>query len=277
MFVSRSSHPRPRVKQAFTLVELLVVIGIIAVLIGILLPALSKARAQANIVACSSNLRQLSVCMLMYEQDNKGKLIPEWTAAPLWPYLLKPYFGKLPGQTTVAKTETRDKILLCPEASDKPTDDSDKSPSPSAFQPYFTTHSSMGNIQAAYGFNRFLYNAYAVNAVGWSDNKYFNCADPSTNFWRLQKGSKGQIPMFFDSRWRDTKVTSNKPEYFPTGNTATDTAGTGMALVATRRHGRQTNVAFTDGSVKTIPLPELWSLKWNPQYTPPTTLPKTPW
>src|SRR4051812_45849607 len=101
--------------RAFTLVELLVVIGIIAVLIGILLPALSKARAQANLVACSSNLRQLNMCMLMYEQDSKGRLMVEWTNGPLWVYLLKPYFGRLPANTTISNTVTTDAILMCPE------------------------------------------------------------------------------------------------------------------------------------------------------------------
>src|SRR4051794_11700893 len=79
----RSQRTSERRAAGFTLVELLVVIGIIALLISILLPALGKARAAANKTACLSNLRSVMQMMIIYGVQNHDQ-IPLGTASNVY-------------------------------------------------------------------------------------------------------------------------------------------------------------------------------------------------
>jgi len=103
--------------KAFTLVELLVVIAIVAVLIALLLPALSKARRAALSVACLSNLRQTYSGFQFYASDNGG-VIPVMRnkngGIVLWPWFLVSGHDSLDALT--GKSYLSQKVVICPSA-----------------------------------------------------------------------------------------------------------------------------------------------------------------
>ena len=117
-----NSTPIPSQKRssaAFTLVELLVVIGIIAILISILLPALSRAREAAKGITCQSNLRQIGVAQQMYINEHKGMMAPMRYTYPApsgwngWYDHLHLYFGRKQGRDG-RYTSRQGNPLICP-------------------------------------------------------------------------------------------------------------------------------------------------------------------
>jgi len=73
--------PSPGRAGAFTLVELLLVIAIIGILAAILLPVLEAAKARGQAAQCINNTKQLALCWVMYANDNKDQLVPNWLLA----------------------------------------------------------------------------------------------------------------------------------------------------------------------------------------------------
>ena len=104
----------PTVRRAFTLIELLVVIAIIAILAGLLLPALSRAKESTKRANCKSNQHQIGLALLMYADENKSRLPDLAARAPDASNGNWPWDVYRPTATNLLNAGARKDVLYCP-------------------------------------------------------------------------------------------------------------------------------------------------------------------
>lgn len=234
-------------KTAFTLVELLVVIGIIALLISILLPALSKAREHARAAACLSNMRQIGIGMIMYANENNGLVVPivvdQNDADPsklrTWDELLEPYLGSgvdiqnKGDQDNVKATGRGTNLFACPSDGEDRLNDSE--PRSYSRVLFYTTLWETWPDPPSPAVPTNYWDTYKITQIRRSSDTFMVAEWHHLRNIRYQNGLPimvlyNQFKDLVDSQWGLTWWTPNFGKF----------------------HGNSSNFAFFDGHAETV-------------------------
>ncbi|MEO8137687.1 MAG: prepilin-type N-terminal cleavage/methylation domain-containing protein [Betaproteobacteria bacterium] len=294
---SLAAPGKPGSSRAFTLVELLVVIGIIAVLIGVLLPALNKARQQSQSVACLSNMRQLGQGLVMFAQEHKGYLPKGWFNArpaitgltgtgdalpgdfaasdswryryPMWgwDYVMLQYVGKSKN------------IFACPTDSEPQLRGLFDNPEYGFDQNLLTDKFDADDLAGSYRINlsdllNKQYDAMKITQI----------KKPSLAIVFLEGGPKaaGRLPqdgpLHHVATWENDLPYGEAKIGPPNTNAATNAAN--RKNIAWNRHNKRSNYTFADGHAESLVYEDTWK-PIGPQWEGSTNLnfyhPRTMW
>ncbi|UCF17902.1 MAG: type II secretion system protein [Phycisphaerales bacterium] len=244
-------------RRGFTLIELLVVIAIVAILMAILMPALRRVREQARMIGCSANLRQWVLVLNTYCDDNDGKFfsgvneLGHW-----WPCQLDDDL----------KNWKKNKIWFCPTAIKPITNEAGISSQTfnidRAWGIFKGTHGNyscgLNGIAGSYGLNSYLIPIPA-------DGHYVRNIPASYGYRKfLQVPNAGNVPVLMDGlRFDLFPIETDGP---PANEYDSWQGESRMARVCINRHRGAICSSFADGSVRKVPLKELWTLKWHRQW-----------
>lgn len=253
---------KKRKYPGFTLIELLVVIAIIALLMGIIMPTLSKVRAIAKQVICQSNLRHWGVIFKMYIDDNDNKFYQSWYGGSgldhRWIKCAEPYYQN-------------PKICFCPMAKIARDVDGMSTGTPGiASMGGRTTTEAWGKFGVAATETRpghaGMSGSYGINDwVGDTATAPTISRGEKSDYWsRASMKGAHRVPLFLDCVWlggfpedNNPPPTSEEGPFFGGGSNGE------MGRYCINRHGGAINAVFVDFTTRKVVLKELWGLKWH--------------
>lgn len=229
-------------RKGFTLIELLVVIAIIALLMAILMPALSKVRRDGKRTACGARIKQWVGSFSMWLGDHnryfmRSKVTDTWNEK--WMNMLLPYY--------------KDKgLLFCPAATKLRTD--------GAKDPYAAWHYPLDALGADSP------NAGDYSGSYGNNSNMYDRESPATQWRTDQVKNTATIPLIADMAniggWpnhNDNILLMTTEDYMPKGGWVAPW----MLAFNMNRHGGEINMGFMDMSCRTVGLKELWTFKWH--------------